>query len=170
MENPAVVIDSGAQTTKSGFGGEENPKYCFPSLVAKPRYNIQEFFEDVDLYFGNDGLERKEVMEITHSVTSDTRLNFNAMKQIWRHIYHDELKVEPEEQPVLLSESPLNEADDREKMVEFFFEDLKVPAFYLCPQAVLALYSSGKTTGVVLDSGLNYSFASVVYEGIQFCK
>ncbi|KAJ7382876.1 hypothetical protein OS493_032249 [Desmophyllum pertusum] len=45
------------------------------------------------------------------------------------------------------------------------FETFAVPAMYLATQAVLALYSSGRTTGVVFDSGDGVSYAVPVYEG-----
>ena len=38
-------------------------------------------------------------------------------------------------------------------MAEIFFESFNVPALYVSVQAVLSLYSSGRTTGVVLDIG-----------------
>jgi len=38
-------------------------------------------------------------------------------------------------------------------MTEIMFEKFNVPAFYLGIQAVLSLYSSGRTTGLVLDAG-----------------
>lgn len=38
-------------------------------------------------------------------------------------------------------------------MTEIMFETFEVPAFYLAIQAVLSLYSSGRTTGLVLDAG-----------------
>ena len=33
------------------------------------------------------------------------------------------------------------------------FETFNVPAMYVAIQAVLSLYASGRTTGIVLDSG-----------------
>ena len=42
---------------------------------------------------------------------------------------------------------------NREKMTEIAFETFKAPAFYVEMQAVLSLYASGRTTGIVLDSG-----------------
>lgn len=38
-------------------------------------------------------------------------------------------------------------------MQEIMFEKFHVPALHVAIQAVLALYASGRTTGVVLDSG-----------------
>lgn len=53
------------------------------------------------------------------------------------------------------------------------FETFHIPSFYLAMQPVLALYASGRTTGVVFDSGDTVTYAApvhnsvVVREGIQ---
>lgn len=45
------------------------------------------------------------------------------------------------------------------------FEKFDVPAFYLAIQAVLSLYSSGRTTGLVLDAGDGVTHTVPIYEG-----
>lgn len=45
------------------------------------------------------------------------------------------------------------------------FETFNVPSFYVAIQAVLSLYTSGRTTGIVLDSGYGVSHAVPIYEG-----
>jgi centractin len=49
--------------------------------------------------------------------------------------------------------------------VQVFFETFGVPAMFVAPQAILALYASGRTTGVVLDSGDGVTHCVPVYEG-----
>lgn len=48
---------------------------------------------------------------------------------------------------------------------QILFETFNVPALYTSIQAVLSLYASGRTTGIVLDSGDGVSHAVPVYEG-----
>jgi actin-related protein len=45
------------------------------------------------------------------------------------------------------------------------FETFNVPSMYLAIQAVLALYSTGRSTGVVLDSGDGLTSSVPIYEG-----
>ncbi len=72
---------------------------------------------------------------------------------------------DPAEHPVLLTEAPLNARRNREETVKLFFEGFGVPALFVSMQAVLSLYSLGRTTGLVLDSGDGATHAVPVYEG-----
>jgi centractin len=66
---------------------------------------------------------------------------------------------------VLLTEPPLNPRSNRDTAAQILFETFNVPALYTSIQAVLSLYASGRTTGIVLDSGDGVSHAVPVYEG-----
>jgi len=61
--------------------------------------------------------------------------------------------VQPEDFGCLNTEPPLNPEENKKKMGEIYFENFKVPRFYVHIQAVLSLFSAGKTTGTVLDMG-----------------
>lgn len=51
---------------------------------------------------------------IEHGVVTD----WDAMEEIWRHIFHNELRAHPEERRVLLTEVPNNPVKNREKMTQ----------------------------------------------------
>ncbi|XP_051786790.1 actin, cytoplasmic 2-like isoform X2 [Erpetoichthys calabaricus] len=52
--------------------------------------------------------------------------------------------------------------DDMEKIM---FETFNTPAMYVAIQAVLSLYASGRTTGIVMDSGDGITHTVPIFEG-----
>ena len=50
-------------------------------------------------------------------------------------------------------------------MTEIMFETFKTPVMYVATQAVLSLFASGCTTGIVFDSGDGVSYTVPIYEG-----
>lgn len=92
-------------------------------------------------------------------------MNRDGFKKLLHHAFNNELRVNPEEHPVLVTDNALNPKENRETLTRIMFETFKVPAFYVAQQAVLSLYASGRTTGVVLQSGGGTTQVVPVYEG-----
>lgn len=119
-----------------------------------------------DIFVGPKAEEHRGLLSIRYPMEHGIVTDWNDMERIWQYIYSKEqLQTYPEEHPVLLTEAPLNPKRNREKAAEIFFETFNVPALFISMQAVLSLYATGRTTGVVLDSGDGVTHAVPIYEG-----
>jgi len=87
------------------------------------------------------------------------------LEKIWHYAFYDQLRIAPEEHPILISEIPLNSQWNREKTVQIMIETFNVPAVYIANSAVLSLCASGRTIGIVLDIGDGACHTVPVYEG-----
>jgi len=186
--NQPVVIDNGSGTIKAGFAGEDLPKTFFSSFVGRPKHRrVLAGALEGDVFIGQRAQELRGLLKIRYPLEHGIITDWDDMERIWQFIYAEELKTLSEEHPVLLTEAPLNPKTNRDRAAQIFFETFNVPALFMSIQAVLALfvlrasfsnpetshllmmgwvrYASGRTTGIVLDSGDGVSHAVPVYEG-----
>lgn len=168
LTNQPVVIDNGSGTIKSGFAGQEQPNCFFPSFVGRPKHpRVMAGAIEGDMFIGRRAQELRGLLKIRYPMEHGVVTDWEDMERIWAHIYAEELQTLSEEHPVLLTEAPLNPRQNRDVAAQVFFETFNVPALFTSIQAVLALYSTGRTTGLVLDAGDGVTHVVPVFEGFS---
>ena len=181
----AIVFDNGSGTIKAGFAGDCKVRAVVPTITGRLRHTSTLPTTSLkDQYIGYKALEKKEILTIHYPIEHGIITNWDDMEKIWHHTFYNELRVGPEEHPVLLTEASLNPKANREKMTQIMFESFHVPgeklslskiilsfssvsslAMYIANQAVLSLYASGRGVGVVLEIGDGVTHIVPIIEG-----
>lgn len=181
LYNQPVVIDNGSGNLKAGFAGEEKPKSYASAIVGRPKYQKimvgsmdssttgtttgTVLTSSSSTFVGNSAQNNRGLLRLTYPIEHGIVTNWEDMELLWQSTYTQDLKTNSEDHPLLITEAPLNPRANRDKMCQLLFEQFNVPCLYISIQAVLSLYASGRTTGVVVDSGDGVSHIVPVYEG-----
>jgi actin-related protein len=172
MSEKILVIDNGSRFIKCGFAGEDKPISCFPAMIGSNISGTNEYIgsyavDAVDALDAVDAVsdDQINVLNLRYPINHRIVRDWNDMEKLWHHTFDNELKVNPMDYPVLLTDAPLNPKANREKMVQIMFETFNVPTLYIANEAVLALYASERITGIVLHSADDVTHVVPIFEG-----
>ena len=165
---PTIVLDLGGGSLKVGYGGEDAPRRQVPTVLGTPRHpgvgGIMMGAKQ-DAYVGQEALDRRGVLGLTRPMDRRRVVDWAAMDSLLYHALYVELLAAPDDHPVMLLDAPDTPRADRERLAELLFETYNMPAAVVANQACAALASSGRSTGLVVDSGEGASHVVPVWEG-----
>ncbi|XP_025407749.1 actin, clone 302-like [Sipha flava] len=160
-EDNSLIIDCGSRTCKAGFSLQERPYVVFKTVVGK----YEGVSDQEGSFLGDDVKSMRDFLDLKYPVERGIVNNWDDMENILKYTIEKRLKTNAMLHPIMITESPSNHKANREKMTEIVFEKFKAPYFYAAKQAVLALFATGRTTGVAFDSGDGVSHSVPIFDG-----
>ena len=161
-----VVIDNGSNTIKAGFAGDDAPRKIFPSMIGYTKKSpINLAMDEKSYYVGDEAKERRGRLEMKNPFYDSLVNDWTDVENTWSYTFFSALKVCPEEVYAVITESPMNPRKYRERTMETLFELFNLEGVYLASKSLLSLYSTGSTTGCVIDSGKGVTYSVPIYEG-----
>lgn len=166
-EYSTIIIDPGSGVIKGGFGGEDGPRINFNSLVATPKQIEQKMvgMDPFQRYVGDYAMSKLEIMDFSSPIKRGEVSDWDKFETLMHYLFYSELKVVPEEISVLITENPCTSKQNRAKLSEILFETFNINKLYIANSSMTGLFSYGKTTGLIVDSGFNCSSSVPIYEG-----
>ena len=161
-----IIIDNGTESIRIGNAGDEAPRELIPTYVGYSKLPAIDIAIDKCNYkIGQKAFSKRGLLNMVAPIQNRRIVDFEAMEKLWHHSIYEALKTTPDDNSVLLTESCEYSDEDRKKIAEIFFEGFNVPSLYIGNQGALALFSTGSTKGVVLDSGEGGTHIIPVFEG-----
>ena len=102
-----LVIDSGSGIIKAGRCGQELPEVVFPSCVGRPKHHrVMASALEAQTLMGSDVQKHRGVCSLKYPCQRGVIQDWDDMQRVWGQAFRD-LRVQPEEHAILMTESPL---------------------------------------------------------------
>ena len=165
---PPVIIDNGSGELKAGFSGEVQPRVVLRSFVGRPigrpRMRLPGGQRDVYFHYEEECV-RGDNLAFKYPIQRGIVTDWEEMENIWDHVLYRGLRIGPTMHPIMLIQASLNPGHNRDRAAQVMFESFGAPAISFQTQPELSLFTSGRSTGLVVDCGDGVSQVVPIYQG-----
>ncbi|KAI6653692.1 hypothetical protein LOD99_3196 [Oopsacas minuta] len=161
----SIVLDNGSGCIKAGLSLQESPSFVFPSVVGTHKVLAMRAYFPRSKFCAHEAISKRAMLVLKYPIEHGVVTDWDNMEELWHHTFYDQLHVYPEEHSLLITEPPLNPKTNREKTTQIMFETFNTPKLYVSNTSQLALYASGRCTGIVIDSGEGVTYSVPVFNG-----
>jgi actin len=157
-ENAPFIIDVGSHLTRAGRAGQDEPTAVVSTAVLRT---------DKATFVGDEAVARRASSGADEArfYTRGRVENHDAFAAFLTGLIAGELRADPRECGLLLTESPTATAGDRERIVETVMETLGARRVSVQCSSTMALLSTRHLSGVVLEAGAETTHLVPFVEG-----
>jgi len=106
------------------------------------------------------------VLDLKYPIACGVIEDWDVMEKVWHYTFYTLLGITPSEvKGVLINVTPLSPFDDIKDLTRIMFEAFEVRSLYIANASVMSLLASGRSSGIVVDSGYDVSYSSPIFEG-----
>jgi actin-related protein len=177
-ETPWLIMDYGSGTIQAGLSDNDAPRFMPKNCVGEPNYEMLQANSEIEDLLFHENLEhpgrKSGICKLHWPMSRGVVKDWQRMRKIWNYVLGERMLrigVDARESPdecdiagLFLTEPCLNSVRNREKVAEYWFEEQGIPRMFVGLQAVCALFSEGKSTGVAISSGDGVTEVLPVYE------
>jgi actin-related protein len=167
----SIIVDLGSSTIKIGYNNEELPKFELPSYIGETHDNIIDgkiIRDENKTYISSSCNQILDSLKLYYPIKNGTFKNKNDINLIFDFLFKQLGIASPAEMnshQILITEPIFNGIQNKKNISEYLFEKLGIPAVFFGCQPILSLLGTGRTSGVILESGDNITQCGIVKEG-----
>ena len=95
---------------------------CIPVIYWIPKIcKCWAYSHGKEYFVGTDAEQKRGVLELNYPIEHGVVKNWNEMEKIWSYAFFNELKVDPEEHNILITEFSRYIRGNRERIAEEMF-------------------------------------------------
>ena len=172
-EDNAVIVDAGSFQISYGVSGDDAPKDSFTSAVCGNDESAVDdgaargpgsYVIDASVFSSTSSVARSPVFPLNRGIVSD----WAAMETLLRHaVTQCRTYADVSQTHVFFTGSLVESKENRAKCVELAFESMGVESFAWSYPTLMAMYCSGRTTGLVVEVGHSRTQLLACVEGYQ---
>ena len=111
----SIIIDNGSCFIKAGLSTEYKPSSHFRTCVGYPK-NSDIYHKDY--FIGNQLKDQMNALNLEYPIKEGSIENWDEMEKIWQYIFCDELKVDPSEYNIVLTQPIMNAKLEKTKYLK----------------------------------------------------
>ena len=167
---PNIIIDLGSNSIKFGFSSDLYPKHVIPNITGKIKYNEFSPIKSYHNYYcGYDALYNSPSLDLSYPLIENCGKNSSEHVKDYEKIFHykkkEKLGVEEYNYNIFIIDSIFTTVKEQEIIAQILFEKFKIFNLHFEPQSVMSLYSTSKTSGLIVNSGEMSTVIVPIYEG-----
>ena len=173
MSGELVVLDVGSGLTKGGRASQSLPSVVVPTVAGAAPKKIsvlkKKAAEEDSVMGGKPYLIGEDAIAAIGRINVDSPMEHGVVKN-WGQMEHilrsvlDTLGADIAQDGVVLTQPSFNPLENSETFAQLMFETFDAKSFAFASQGPCALYASGRTTGIVLDSGEGITQCLPIYD------
>jgi actin, other eukaryote len=171
-----LVLDPGTCNWKIGPATETLPALSIPAVLGLPSKSKsllkRKQADDEDgagattnkVLFGEDALHNAAKCNLSFPMNRGVVENWDHAEQLFHHCMQ-ELEIDDlEESSILITVPPYNNRECTERLAAMCMENFLMSKIAVVQSGICSLYASGRTTGIVLESGEGVTSIIPVYD------
>ena len=157
---PHVIIDFGSHSIKCGFNEDPFPRFIIPNVVGKiknknfsPLKSYNEYYCGLDALYNSSSIDLSYPRIDNNGKIPTTEEGMKDLESLFSYLFEEKIKINEYGNDIFIIDSIFTSAKERKAIAQILFEKFNIYHLHFESQSIMTLFSTSKTSGLVVDSG-----------------